>query len=78
MQEFVTRLDSYFKALDRQAERLCQRVEDDAPILLESVSDSMTIDIENEAKQSLDLTIPLLLFIGLLACLGWIHPRDCW
>jgi hypothetical protein len=78
MREFVTRLDNYFIALDGQSERLCQQVEDDATILLESVPDSMAIDIESEARQSLDLTVPLLLFMGLLACLGWIHPNDCW
>jgi hypothetical protein len=78
MREFVTRLDNYFKTLDSNAQRLCQQVEEDIDIALESVPDSMTIDIESEARQSLDLTVPLLLFMGLLTCLGWIHPNDCW
>jgi hypothetical protein len=78
MREFVTRLDNYFTTLNARSQRLYQRVEDDAAIALESVPDSMTIDIESEAKQSLDLTIPLLLFVGLLAWLGWIHPNGCW
>jgi hypothetical protein len=78
MREFVTRLDNYFTTLDARSEILYQRIEDDAAIALESVPDSMTIDIESEAKQSLDLTIPLLLFVGLLAWLGWIHPNGCW
>jgi hypothetical protein len=78
MREFVTRLDNYFTTLDSQSEGLCQRVEDDAAIALESVPDSIAIDIESEARQSLDLTMPLLLFVGLLACLGWIQPSDCW
>jgi hypothetical protein len=50
MREFVTRLDNYFIALDAESERLCQQVEDDATILLESVPDSMAIDIESEAR----------------------------
>jgi hypothetical protein len=78
MREFVTRLNNYFNALDAQSKRLCQGVEENTAIALESVSELMAVDVKSEARQSLDLTVPLLLFMGLLAYLGWIHPSSCW
>jgi hypothetical protein len=78
MREFVTRLDNYFNTLDSNLQELCHQVEEDIDIALESVSELMTVDVKSEARQSLDLTVPLLLFMGLLAYLGWIHPSSCW
>jgi hypothetical protein len=77
MREFVTRLNGYFMTVDARTQRLCE--EANAATSLESMSELVTVGTdEKDAERSLDLTVPLLLFIGLIACLGWIHPGGCW
>lgn len=75
MREFVSRLDSYFIEVDAYEHKCIEPIDLNAS--LEFTSELAVASIKDDAEASLDLTVPLLLFIGLITCLGWIHPNGC-